>query len=413
MSVNLTRRTAFGLFAAAGIQALGAAPAHAATRVALPRPTGPHGVGRAAVRVVDWSRTDPWDADVPYRELMVSFWYPADGGGEPARYLGPAATATVSGNLADWAQVPAGLGTVDIRGRDGARLLPAKRRPVLLFSPGHLAPRELNTMLVEDLASHGYVVVTVDHTRETAVDFPGGRVVPRTVPVPTVETVTEFNRSTIAARVADVRTVLDRLDWLADGRGCGDGPLPAGLGRSLDLSRIGMFGHSGGGATTAEAMYHDDRIRAGAVVDSGLAYDLHGKVLPPVARHGLDRPVLLYCSEQANPTHLADPSIASFWKHHRAWKRDLRVAGSHHISFADYEPLLPALLAAGAVRLEPGQTADAYLTTQLGRTAPGRVVTATRTYLRAFFDLHLRDRPTRLFDGPHPACPEVEFIGDA
>ncbi|MHC8564033.1 hypothetical protein ACW23B_26315 [Streptomyces albidoflavus] len=50
----------------------------------------------------------------------------------------------------------------------------------------------------------------------------------------------------VETRVGDTRFVLDQL---ATGRG-----LPEGLGRALDLERVGMYGHSGGGATAAEAM---------------------------------------------------------------------------------------------------------------------------------------------------------------
>jgi pimeloyl-ACP methyl ester carboxylesterase len=224
--------------------------------------------------------------------------------------------------------------------------------------------------------------------------------------------VVEFNRDTIAARVADTETVLDALTRLAGGADPDDERrhLPRGLGDALDLSRVGMFGHSAGGATTAEAMYADDRVDAGVVVDSGLGYDLVGEVLPPVARHGLDRPVLLLSSEQANPTHVSEPSIASFWANQRGWKRDLQLAGANHVSFADHEALLPQLVATGAVRPAPGQTPQEYLTDRLGSVPPAEAVRSARAYLRAFFDTHLRQRDTGLFDGPSAAHPHVRFV---
>ncbi|QNE22825.1 hypothetical protein F1D05_08035 [Kribbella qitaiheensis] len=50
------------------------------------------------------------------------------------------------------------------------------RRPVLLYSPGGTDPRTIGTSLAEDLASDGYVVVTIDHPGETSeVDFALGR----------------------------------------------------------------------------------------------------------------------------------------------------------------------------------------------------------------------------------------------
>lgn len=88
-------------------------------------------------------------------------------------------------------------------------------------------------------------------------------------------------------RSADAQLVLDKLTSLD----LGENPdaehraLPHGIAGSLDLTRVGMFGHSLGGASTAVAMSVDRRIRAGANLD-GI---MHG----PVTDLGLDRPFLL------------------------------------------------------------------------------------------------------------------------
>lgn len=104
---------------------------------------------------------------------------------------------------------------------------------------------------VEDLASRGYVVVTIDHTGEAPVEFPGGRVAP---------VVADSNnpRKTVAVRVADIRFVLDSLAELAESE-----EVPCRLGRALDLGRVGMFGYSQGGFAAAETMLQDQRIRPG------------------------------------------------------------------------------------------------------------------------------------------------------
>ena len=66
--------------------------------------------------------------------------------------------------------------------------------------------------MVAELASRGYVVVTVDHTYEVAgVEFPGGRLEVQTLPA-------ELRVAGQAARVADVRFVLDELGRLARGQ---------------------------------------------------------------------------------------------------------------------------------------------------------------------------------------------------
>lgn len=54
-----------------GVRAAGLA------RLVLPAPSGPYAVGTVALRLVDHARPDPWVASQPYRELMVSAFYPA------------------------------------------------------------------------------------------------------------------------------------------------------------------------------------------------------------------------------------------------------------------------------------------------------------------------------------------------
>ena len=57
---------------------------------------------------------------------------------------------------------------------DGAPVLSPGTYPVVLYQPGQGDVRELGTGLVSDLASRGYVVVTMDDTYEAAeVEFPG------------------------------------------------------------------------------------------------------------------------------------------------------------------------------------------------------------------------------------------------
>jgi hypothetical protein len=57
---------------------LAASPAaSAATTPYLPHPTGHDPVGVTSLSLRDTSRPDPWVPTVPYRELMVSVFYPA------------------------------------------------------------------------------------------------------------------------------------------------------------------------------------------------------------------------------------------------------------------------------------------------------------------------------------------------
>ncbi|BCJ39395.1 hypothetical protein GCM10010168_63570 [Actinoplanes ianthinogenes] len=364
----------------------GAAPATArpaARGVRLPAPTGPHALGTVSLHLVDTSRADPWVPSHPAREIMVQFWYPArDTRGYPAApWLSPGAVphfAEVFGFPADVVR------STTTHARTGAPVdRAAGGRPVILYSPGLGGDRGTGTALVEELAAHGYIVVTIDHTHDaTEVEFPGGRVETGAIPPEIDDQV--IARAT-AVREADTRFVLDRLAVLNAGPGI--------LRGALDLNRIGMFGHSLGGSTTAATMHDDRRVKAGVNLD--------GTLVGAAAVAGSGRPFLLLSSDHgAEPE---DPTWDTFWANQRGWKRELTLSGSTHASFNDSEVFYPQL--APVLGLTPEQVME-----QIGTLDPGRSVMLQRTCLRAFFDHHLRHRPSRLFRAPDPRYPELRLL---
>jgi predicted dienelactone hydrolase len=389
------------LFAAVGVagppQAY-AQPAQAPTttaqalRPSLPPPIGADRVGVVPLHLVDRSRPDPWVPAQPVRELMVSLWYPARRvhGYPLAPWLPPAAWARFeqdSGLPPGVLQVPLTHGRVDA---------PVDRqhggRPVVLYSPGLGGNRDSSTVLVEQLVSRGYVVVTIDHPHDASqVEFPDGR-----VEVPAMPPLTpEVAARAVTVRVADTRFVLDQLVTVNAG-GNPDAehrPLPAGLRGALKLSRVGMFGHSLGGATAAQAMFEDRRIDAGINLD--------GTLFGPVVNAGLDRPFMLVGSQEHGRDN--DPTWAQFWANLRGWRLNLRLAGSAHNSFIDVQVLLPQ--AAGALNLPPDAVREL-----IGTIDPQRSVANQRAYVTAFFDLHLRHRDNHLLDHPSPRFPEMQFV---
>ncbi|WIM99261.1 hydrolase [Actinoplanes oblitus] len=369
----------------------GAAPAVArptSRGVVLPAPTGPAHLGTVSLHLVDSTRTDPWVPSRPAREIMIQIWYPARHarGCPPAPWLSPGAVphfAEAFGFPADVIRATtthARVGTPADHGR-GAR-------PVVLYSPGLGGDRGTSTALVEDLAAHGYIVVTIDHTHDASeVEFPGGRVEVSAIP-PEIDD--QVIAQVVAVREADTRFVLDQLAAL--NAGAGRRPLPPGLRGAFDLNRVGMFGHSLGGSTAAATMHDDRRLKAGVNLD--------GTLVGAAAVAGSDRPFLLLSSDHG--TDPEDPTWDTFWANQRGWKRELRLSGSTHASFNDSEVFFPQL--AAALGLTPEQVAE-----QIGTLDPHRSITIQRAYLRAFFDQHLRRRAGDRFRAPDPRYPEITF----
>ncbi|MDX3224698.1 lipase [Streptomyces sp. ME19-01-6] len=389
-----------------------------AIRVELPAPTGPYPVGMVELHLVDQGRKERWGPGD--RELMVSVWYPARRETDGARvpYMRPGAAEAFGAGAAQILKIDRGAidwGGFTTHARAGAGVAGGLgRRPVVLYSPGMYNERTLDTSAVVELAGQGYVVVTVDPTYEAhAVEFPDGRVAEASSEIGKIEPIAERNKAVLDVRVADVRFVLDRLEVLARGGNpdAGRRQLPSGLGAALDMGRVGMFGHSLGGMTTAEAMRLDRRIRAGANLDGPLGYDwTDPDLLLPVAHSGLDRPFLLMgawldtTSGRLPHTHEHSPSWRALWQNSTGWKRDLWTQAAEHNSFTDYETVLPAL--AERLTLPEGLRKQ-----MIGTVDPARFAASRRAYLTAFFDRHLRGLHRPLLDGPTPRHPDVRFIG--
>ncbi|MBV2155006.1 alpha/beta hydrolase [Kitasatospora sp. SUK 42] len=374
----IRRRSLLTLASLGGAAALlPAAPAQAAPprTIDLPAPTVGRPVGTTTLHLIDHDRLDPFAPTPGPRELMVQLWYPAlAAAGRPrAPYTTPRVAAVIEQALS---VDPGTLTLVRPTARVDAPAHPGPL-PLLLLGHGRKGGRSNCTALAEELAAHGYLVAAVDHTYDAAaVEFPDGRLV-RSVLLEEPPDRDTAERKEVATRVGDLAFVTTYLTSRhSDFR--------------VDESRIGALGHSLGGAAAAEALRQDARLRIGADLDGGLFGS-------PVPELGLDRPFLLL-------TGFPDHDTWQRWReHHHAWGRQLHTAGAGHYSFTD----LPHVAASGHLR--DHLPADLYAAL-IGTITADRATEVTRTYVRAFADRFLRDRPAPLLDGPSPRFPEVEFL---
>lgn len=372
-----------GRASAASAGSAATAPGPTPARITLPAPTGPHRIGVVEIHVIDKSRPDPVAGPGRYRELMTSVWYPAR---ETARY--PSAPWMPAGSyqayVTDAGFDPRLLPAPVTAGHVGAPVLRTGRRlPVLVYSHGAHGHRSDNTVVAQELASHGYAVVTIDHTYDAYTQFPDSRVLSPDFDVP-------MNPKDFAA---DARSVLDAIEDLAAGRNPdADGKqLPEGLRGGLDPHRIGMFGWSKGGTATAYTMLADDRVRA------GLSFD--GPMAPTIAQD-LGRPFMMMT---AVFTRAADPDVAEFWSHLTGWRLNVQPEGAVHTCYSDLESLMTQV--AKIVGLSEQDLAE-----YIGTLDPAEGVRIQQAYPRAFFDQHLRHRPSRLLAGPSVEFPAVKFL---
>jgi len=315
----------------------------------LPRPTGAAAVGSDRVELVDHRRGD--------RVLMVTRYYPASAQAVDLpldRYAGPLLAAAIAPLYADDPEArAAALATPAVRAHAhyGAAARPG-RLPVVLFSPGGGAPRVLYRALAEDLASHGYLVVAVDHTGEAPVELADGTILPISP------------RWDSGARLADLRFALRSLDAM------GPGP-------RADLRRVAAIGHSLGGSTAAALMRAEPSIRAGV--------DMDGLIEGAASRRGVPRAFMVMA---AGPAVLARRDVRGLLAHSTGPRLALQFSGFDHFSFSDAPVIAP--LASG-----------------VGRHPSARDIAVQRAYLRAFLDRYVRGRRSALLDGPSARRPQV------
>ncbi len=268
----------------------------------LPKPSGDHVVGVRTFEIVDTSRTGVLIAkpDEP-RRLLVRVWYPAQSAsGESAPYFTAAeakSTALSLGSLVGFPPFFTYVRHVRTNAFTDAPLLSgAADLPVIFYSHGYTSFMNQNTVLMEHLASHGYVVFSIQHTYDSsATAFPNGDVAPMDPAL--FDTTAETNRpsqtealagtdldkrleGTLAyqeysIRIGDRITAKSTPAWVADRLFLHDTlqkappASVADIAAASDLAQVGEMGMSFGGAISGEICMIDRRCAAGINLDGG------------------------------------------------------------------------------------------------------------------------------------------------
>lgn len=334
----------------------------------LPGPTGEYPVGQTLLLWTDTSRPELLtDAPGDFREVAVVIWYPAIAGtGEPGSYfprLSKISEALVeSGEVEAWEVF--GLRLVRTSNRLDAELSDGESAyPVVILSPGNGTNVEFYNNLASELASHGYIVVGVNHPHDVAaVELADGRIAPYNSEQWSLspEEHQTYTSARMPVRVADMIFVLDRLEQL------NKAPESLFEGR-LDLGSIAVAGHSIGGITASEACKADPRFKACLNFDglqAGGPFSTETSAMPPA------QPFLFLTKETQLHRALIkrfESTTESYW---------VIVHGATHDGFSDAAMLRPSLSM---------YSGDADLKMKL-----------IKQYTLAFLDQTLKHQPTEL-----------------
>jgi hypothetical protein len=306
-------------------------PTALSLNLTLPTPLGPYLVGVTTLELLDTTRLDPLAPDVRPRDLMLSAFYPIQ---HVRRYdLAPSFSPLYAAYLDASLGLPAGLAeSVTSAAYLNAYLHPSTPTAprLLLFSPGYGNGRQDYTATLTNLASLGYIVVALDHPFDSAfIEYPGNRTAIR---VNTTIGTPEDAARTVDIRVQDLRSVLNFLSTNATFAR----QIP-GVHGTLDVSSVGVFGHSLGGAASASAISSDSRFSCGVNLD--------GSFWGPVVQTGVSRPFFLISSAVHNQTN--DETWAGFLNNTKGEKLEVSVKGSTHQTFEDFAVLYDEVVAQG------------------------------------------------------------------
>lgn len=262
-----------------------------------------------------------------------------------------------------------------------------------------MAP-EMYAFAVEQLASHGYVVVSISHTYDGAhVIFQDGTHASfePAGDMKRMDTMLKAIEPRLLVWMADARFVLNQVTKLntTDERFKG----------RLDLEHVGYAGHSFGGATAYAVQAVDPRFKA--------ALDMDGALLGSAEQARPTQPFMLMNADYQALTDKDLARVGTTRKEFEAFLGQLeshwaasteptkgpryrvQIAGTAHGSFSDLSSIVPAFFSGSLPKLE----------------AYGLI----NQYALAFFDQYLKGQSSPLLTGPatnpavkltsHPAAP--------
>ncbi len=370
------------------------------TEVTLPAPAGHFAVGRTTYAWVNNTRTDELaPSSGAKREVVVWIWYPsaAATSAAPVEYLpAPWRSALAQHSGALMSQFfTRDLSLVRAHSTSDPEVSPERPSyPVVIMRAGGGALTTDYTTLTEDLASHGYIVVGFDAPYRTfVVVLPDNRVVIRP-PTNDPENLQADQANRLINRLLpmwtnDTAFVVTQLGHLnaADPSGKFTG--------RLDMQRLGMFGHSFGGATALQFCHDDPRCKAGI--------DMDGAPFGSVVQEGLKQPFMFIFSDHSR--ELSDPAsrqiladIQSIYGRLPSGRLLITIRQANHFSFSD-QMLLKSHYLIGLLRLFG-----------FGGLEGRRGLAITAEYVRTFFDVYLKDAPIALLNKPSQLYPEVQFV---
>jgi pimeloyl-ACP methyl ester carboxylesterase len=233
----------------------------------IPTPNGEYEIGTESFIIEDENRLELYsENENEYRKIKIQFWYPAETteGYEQVPWLEDG--KDVSRALSKSFGFPSFFldHTADIMSNSYIEAPISKdldRYPVIIISHGWTGFRNIHTDYAEELASQGYIVIGIDHTYgSVATVFSDDDISYLNLDaLPSRETTEDFldyANQLVYTYATDVTLTLDYLEEINNVNNF------SRFSEKLDLTKIGLLGHSTGGGADVAVALNDDRIDA-------------------------------------------------------------------------------------------------------------------------------------------------------
>lgn len=303
----------------------------------LPKPTGPYAVG---TQVETWRDTNRLEAFTEnpddLRRIVVQYWYPAIPSAQaPMLYIDApdikmtafAKTIGLPRFLVDHIRDVQTHSTLNLQIHPDI-----KKAPLIVFSHGLGGMKTQNSIQAEELASRGNIVIAADHAFDAYLTlFDDGSTADYRSSGRDISTEEEFwaaRGPQLATRTADIRFMLDVIENAQQNENAVSGATNP-LWQRVDLNRVGIFGHSFGGATSIMALDSDPRVQAAVVLDGWMV-----PVPETVIERGTAKP-LLYLGQERWYEPLNYEKLDRYVANSAGPVNQERMQGTKHMDFAD------------------------------------------------------------------------------
>ncbi|MCD6516592.1 MAG: hypothetical protein J7L72_04120 [Candidatus Aminicenantes bacterium] len=386
----------------------------------LPEPTGPFEVGTTWFSFTDLHREETFTENPgDFREVAVRIWYPAKVKKpyEPCLYIehdaflpGEGISDEIRSAFEKMNQRLSSIKTHSYRNAPTAET--PDSFPLVLYSHGYWEGMNQSTILMEELASHGYFAASIGHSFETnSVTKPDGTLVrfnplnpelklrnrERQNAIRLERAITQTSDpdkldslfheimkarpkmlESIAIWADDISFVIDQFDKLNREHG--------NFQNKLDLKHIGVIGHSFGGAASGQACLSDARITAGINMDGLQVGDMIDK--------NIEKPFLFMHHDNQQASNKTPNS--NLFQRAQGPAYLMVIEGSGHYNFSDFS--LPAI---SEVALVPNGA--------LGNIDGMRFIKILNDCVVTFFDVYLKNDISRSLEKVSQNYPEIKL----